>query len=50
MPSGSITLADVAAKTPTLAVACTRCERTGHYPVKPLISRHGKSFSIPELL
>jgi hypothetical protein len=31
MQSGSITLEQVAARTAALAVACTRCDRTGRY-------------------
>jgi hypothetical protein len=38
MTSGSITLADVAARTDTLAIACTRCDRAGKYPVANLIT------------
>jgi hypothetical protein len=47
---GSITLADVAARTDTLAVACSRCDRAGRYPVATLIGRHGGWFTVPALL
>jgi hypothetical protein len=45
MPSGgSLTLADVAARTETLAVACSRCDRAGRYRLDRLIERHGAAF------
>jgi hypothetical protein len=47
---GSLTLADVAARTDVLAVACSRCDRAGRYPVAKLIDQRGRDFSIPELL
>jgi hypothetical protein len=46
----SITLADVAQKTDVLAVACSKCDRIGKYPLATLIERHGRSFSIPAVL
>jgi hypothetical protein len=48
--SGSITLADVAALTDTLVVACTRCERAGRYSLHTLIKRHGRRCGVPKLL
>ena len=48
--SGSITLGEVAEHTAVLAVACTRCERAGKYPLETLIARHGAGFSVPNLL
>jgi hypothetical protein len=48
--SGTITLADVAERTDTLTVACTRCERSGRYPVVLLVKRHGRRCGVPELL
>jgi hypothetical protein len=45
-----MSLRAVAARTPTLAVACNRCERAEGYRLTALIARYGKSFSIPELL
>jgi hypothetical protein len=50
MTSGSITLADVAARTDTLAIACTRCDRAGKYPIANLIAWYGPKFGVPELL
>lgn len=50
IPSGSITLAEIAAKTATLSVACTRCDRAGLYRLNALIMRHGRTFGVPELL
>jgi len=51
MPSsGSLTLGDVAAKTDVLAVACTRCDRTGRYPLAALIEKHVPAYTIPTLL
>ena len=38
MPSGSITLEQVAARTAALAVACTRCDRAGRYNLGALIA------------
>jgi hypothetical protein len=50
MPSGSITLEQVAARTAALAVACTRCDRAGRYNLGALIAEHGPRFGIPALL
>jgi len=50
MIAGSITLGDVAGRTDTLAVACSRCDRAGRYAVATLIERHGPAFGIPDLL
>lgn len=47
---GSIALADLAERTDTLIVACSRCERTGRYPVAKLILRYGHAFGVPHLL
>src|ERR1700712_918409 len=38
MPSGSITLEQVTARTAALAVACTRCDRAGRYNLGALIA------------
>lgn len=48
--SGSITLGDVAQRTAVLAVACSRCDRAGRYPLNTLIARHGADFGVPSLL
>jgi hypothetical protein len=50
MPTGSITLGQVAALIPTLNIACDRCERAGKYRLDTLIVRHGAGFGIPLLL
>jgi hypothetical protein len=50
MPAGSITLSQVAALTPTLAVACDRCTRARKYRLDTLIAQHGPGFGIPDLL
>ena len=50
MPSGSITLEQVAARTAALAVACTRCDRADQYNLGALIAEHGPRFGIPTLL
>jgi hypothetical protein len=47
MPSGALTLAQVAAHTAGLAVACSRCDRAGRYRLDTLIARHGPDFGIP---
>jgi hypothetical protein len=47
---GAITLGDFAAKTPTLNIACTRCERGGRVRLGPLIALHGSRCGIPTLL
>src|SRR3954471_17130575 len=48
--TGSITLRDVAARTNTLTVACSRCDRAGQYNIDSLIARHGRDFGVPALL
>jgi hypothetical protein len=50
MAGGSLTLADAAARTPVLVLACSRCERAGQYAVATLIEQHGPGFTIPALL
>ena len=35
------TLGEIAARTPMLTVACSRCERRGRYRLATLIARHG---------
>jgi hypothetical protein len=50
MPTGAITLADVAARIDILIVACTRCDRSGRYSMATLIGRHGRWFPVPGLL
>jgi hypothetical protein len=48
--SGFITLGAVAARAQVLAIACSRCERAGRYPVATLIARYGAACPIPALL
>jgi hypothetical protein len=48
--TGALTLADVAARTPTLVVACTRCDRAGRYSLDTLIKRYNRRLGVPELL
>ena len=47
---GPILLRDVAARTDTLKVACTQCERVARYRLESLIAQHGRRFGIPMLL
>ena len=47
---GSLTLADVAARSDVLVVSCSRCERAGRYPLTRLIERLGMHFTVPDLL
>ena len=49
MPSGVITLGQVAARLPTLDVACTGCDRRGRLRTRPLLQRHGPGLPMPEL-
>ena len=44
------TLADVIARTDALAIACSKCDRAGQYPVTPLIERYGPQFAVADLL
>jgi hypothetical protein len=41
MADGSISLAEVAAHTEVLAIACSRCDRAARYRLDTLIVRHG---------
>ena len=50
MRSGSLMLANVAARTDTLSIACTQCDRAGRYPVATLLKRFGPEIPIPDLL
>ena len=50
MTGGSITLEQVAGKTDTLLVACTRCERSGCYSMRALIKKFGRHLGVPALL
>ena len=48
--AGILTLWDVAEKTDTLVIACSRCDRAGRYPVATLIEKHGPHHTIPAVL
>ena len=48
--AASITLGMVAERTPSLAIACSRCDRAGRYYLDTLIARHGPDLKIPQLL
>jgi hypothetical protein len=50
MADGSISLAQVAAHTTGLTIACSRCDRAGRYRLDTLIANHGPDFGIPALL
>jgi hypothetical protein len=45
-----LTLADIAAKTDGLVVACSRCDRRGRCSLAKLIAQHGPDKPGPELL
>jgi hypothetical protein len=45
-----LTLADIAAKTDRLVVACSRCDRRGRYSLAKLIAKYGPDKPGPELL
>lgn len=49
MANGSVTLGEVAARTSHIEVACTRCERRGHYRLSRLIATHGADFRMTDL-
>ena len=46
----ALTLADVAAKTDVLVVACSRCDRAGRYRLDTLIKRYNRRLGMPTLL
>jgi hypothetical protein len=48
--AGSLALLDLFEKTDTLVTACSRCNRVERHPVAILIKRHGRYFTVPELL
>lgn len=50
MPTGSLTLAQIVERTDSLNVGCTRCTRSGRYPLATLTERHGPEFGVPDLL
>ncbi len=46
---GAITLAQVAAKTAMLDIACSQCDRRGRRNVQTLIAEYGAGMGLPEL-
>ena len=49
MPSGSLSLAQIAAHQSILEVRCTKCDRRGRYRTATLIERYGADFAGPDL-
>ncbi len=47
--SGSLTLAQIAARQPVLEVRCTKCDRRGRYRTETLVERYGADFAGPDL-
>ena len=48
--TSSITLGHVARRAQVLAIACSRCERAGRYPLATLIQKYGAACPISALL
>ena len=49
MPSGSLSLAEIAERLTVLEVRCTKCDRRGRYRIATLIERYGADFAGPDL-
>ncbi|MEP9326717.1 hypothetical protein PPMP20_26835 [Paraburkholderia phymatum] len=49
MTKGSVTLGDVAARTTHINIACSRCERRGHYRLSKLVATLGEDFPVTSL-
>jgi hypothetical protein len=49
MPSGFVTLAQIADRRPVLEVACNRCDRRGRLNLARLIAEHGPDLPVPTL-
>ncbi len=49
MSTGSLSLAQIAARLPTLEVRCTKCDRRGRYRTATLVERYGTDFAGPDL-
>lgn len=49
MPSGAVTLGQIASRLDRLEIACTKCGRKGSYAVQGLIDRHGPDLGLPDL-
>jgi hypothetical protein len=50
MPSGVISLGEVAARTGTIEVACRKCDRHGRLRTRRLLTIHGPAMGMPALL
>jgi hypothetical protein len=46
---GAVALGDVAARASHLDVACSRCERRGHFQLARLVARFGPDFPMTDL-
>ena len=49
MPSGSITLAEIAERLTVLEVRCTKCDHRGRYRTARLVEQYGADFAGPDL-
>jgi hypothetical protein len=49
MPSGSLSLAQIAELLTVVNVRCTKCDRRGRYRISTLIERYGADFAGPDL-
>ena len=49
MPSGSLSLAQIAELMTIVNVRCTKCDRRGRYQITTLIKRYGADFAGPDL-
>ncbi len=49
MPTGSLSLAQIADRQSMLEVRCTKCDRRGRYRISTLIERYGADFAGPDL-
>ncbi len=49
MPSGSLSLAQIADLLDVVEVRCTKCDRRGRYRIATLIERYGADFAGPDL-
>ncbi len=48
MPSGSLSLTEIAERLTVLEVRCTKCARRGCYRIATLIERYGADFAGPD--
>ena len=49
MVTGSLNLAQIAARMTTLEVRCTKCDRHGRYRTARLVEQYGADFAGPDL-